>query len=382
MSVYRPSYPTKTGEKKTSRIWWYHFTFAGRAIQESSKSSRKSVAKEAERNRRLELEKTFAGMPLEKREDRVASVAAMVKVYGERYALDHRGREKSILFSKGRLAHVTRLLGKVLLQNLTEDAIRGYVSTRLEEGVGGRTVNAEVGELSRAIGKPWSVLWPRVPKQEERKDVGKALSPEEEERLLEAAGKKKRWQLGATIIRVALLTAMRSGEITTLTWGQADLDKRVITVGRAKTAAGTGRQIPMNSDLFAALSMHAAWFTEKFGQTQPEFYLFPFGKPQPTDPARPTTTMKTVWNSIRKEANVACRLHDLRHTALTKMAEAGVPENTMLALAGHMSRAMLERYSHIRMAAKREAVESLQLTPSSTAAAKDSAKVAPNAPLQ
>jgi hypothetical protein len=41
------------------------------------------------------------------------------------------------------------------------------------------------------------------------------------------------------------------------------------------------------------------------------------------------------------------------------MAEAGVPESTMLALMGHMSRAMLERYSHIRMAAKRDAVEAL-----------------------
>jgi hypothetical protein len=45
------------------------------------------------------------------------------------------------------------------------------------------------------------------------------------------------------------------------------------------------------------------------------------------------------------------------------MAEAGVPESTMLAIMGHMSRAMLERYSHIRMAAKREAGESLNLTP-------------------
>jgi hypothetical protein len=35
----------------------------------------------------------------------------------------------------------------------------------------------------------------------------------------------------------------------------------------------------------------------------------------------------------------------------------------MLALMGHMSRAMLERYSHIRMAAKRTAVESLAFTP-------------------
>ena len=56
-----------------------------------------------------------------------------------------------------------------------------------------------------------------------------------------------------------------------------------------------------------------------------------------------------------------CRFHDLRHTALTKMAEAGVPESTMKALAGHMRRAMLERYSRIRMAAKRDAVESMTL---------------------
>ena len=54
-------------------------------------------------------------------------------------------------------------------------------------------------------------------------------------------------------------------------------------------------------------------------------------------------------------------MHDLRHTVATKMAEAGVPESTMLSLMGHMSRAMLERYSHIRMAAKREAVKSLGL---------------------
>ena len=33
----------------------------------------------------------------------------------------------------------------------------------------------------------------------------------------------------------------------------------------------------------------------------------------------------------------------------------------MLAIMGHMSRAMLERYSHIRMQAKRDAVEGLSL---------------------
>jgi integrase len=349
---------------KRGNVWWYEFIFAGRRIRESAKTSRKTVVIEAERNRRLELEKTLAGMPAEKRESRINSVSDMVKPYLESYGINHRA--KSVLFSNGRLSHVTRKLGSVLLPDLTEETIRGYIKARLEEGVCGRTINMEVGELSRAIGKPWSVLWPKVRKLEERKGVGKALSPEEEERLLKTVTEQtspNRSQILSTFLRVALLTGMRSGEIKPLTWGQVDLDRRVLTVGRAKSVAGTGRQIPMNGDLFAVLSTHAAWFTQRFGETNPDHYLFPFGKPTPSDPTRPITDISGSWDALRKKAKVKCRLHDLRHTAATKMAEAGVPESTMLAIMGHMSRAMLELYSHIRMAAKRTAVESLMLTP-------------------
>ncbi|MGH9582507.1 MAG: tyrosine-type recombinase/integrase, partial [Bryobacteraceae bacterium] len=113
----------------------------------------------------------------------------------------------------------------------------------------------------------------------------------------------------------------------------------------------------------SALSSHAEWFTKRFGETKPEHYLFPFGKPMPSDPSRPITDITGAWDSLRKRAAVECRLHDLRHTVATKMAEAGVPESTMLALLGHMSRSMLERYSHIRMQAKRQAMESLLSRP-------------------
>src|ERR1039458_10202000 len=362
MARFKPTYTDKkTGKQKESAVWWYKFNYAAKPIRESAKTTRKTVAGEAEKRRRLELEKTNAGMPTEKRENRIRSVADVVKPYLKRYEQDHRGREKSILFAKGRLKQVTRLLGKTLLPDLTEDAIREYMTARIGEGMSGRTVNMEVGELSRAIGKPWSILWPKVRKQEERKDVGRALSPEEEARLLESAGKKKRWHTAAVIIRALLLTGMRSGELTSAAWGQVDFQRRVLTVGRAKTSSGTGRQIPMNNDLFLLLSAHAAWFTEKFGAARPEHYLFPFGS-VPNDPTRPTTTLKTAWDRDRKDSGVSCRLHDLRHTALTKMAEAGVPESPMLSLVGHISPAMLERYSHIRMAAKREAVESLATT--------------------
>jgi len=363
MSVYRPKYrDSKNGELVQSDIWWYEFSFAGRRVRESSKTHLLTLAREAEHNRRRELERAFVGAPMQKRETRIDSVAQILKSYLAAYELDHRGRQQSVLFAKGRLAHVKRLLGGALLPDLTEDAIRGYITTRIKEKASGRTINMEVGELSRAVGKPWSFLWPKVRKQEERKDVGRALSPAEERRLLDASGKKKRWEHAAVIIRALLLTGMRSGELTGATWGQVDLGRRVFTVGRAKTSSGTGRQIPMNNDLFLLLTAHAEWFTGRFGEARPEHYVFPFGKPQPTDPTRPTTTLKTVWGSIRDEAGVSCRLHDLRHTAATKMAEAGTPESTMLALMGHMSRAMMERYSHIRMAAKRQAVESLGIT--------------------
>jgi integrase len=153
---------------------------------------------------------------------------------------------------------------------------------------------------------------------------------------------------------------MRCGEIMNLTWAQVDLEERIITVGRAKTASRTGRQIPINNELLDVIRQYRNWYTGQFGAIELGWYVFPFGTPAPKDPTRPVTTVKTVWNNLRQAAGVTCRVHDLRHTALTKMAENGTPEHTMLAIAGHMSRSMLERYSHIRMAAKREAVESIR----------------------
>ena len=62
--------------------------------------------------------------------------------------------------------------------------IKAYFSDRLKEGAAGRTINAELGELSRAMRRTWRELWPRVKKLVENRDVDRALSPEEEKRLL------------------------------------------------------------------------------------------------------------------------------------------------------------------------------------------------------
>lgn len=138
----------------------------------------------------------------------------------------------------------------------------------------------EVDLLARALDKTPKALWPKLKRFEERKDIGRALSPEEEQRVLRAAA-VSRSPVMETFVRVLLLTAMRSGELLNMTWGQVDLVDKTLTVGKAKTEGGTGRKIPINDELYQVLTDHARWFTSRFGQTLPEHFLFrPDGRRQ------------------------------------------------------------------------------------------------------
>jgi integrase len=152
---------------------------------------------------------------------------------------------------------------------------------------------------------------------------------------------------------------LRDTEIKTLTWAQIDLKAKFLRVGRAKTEAGEGRTIPLNAELYDALLHYRAWYEERFGKAQDEWYLFAFGRPMPFDPTRHVTSLKTAWKSIRKNANVKGRWHDNRHTLITELAESGAGDETIMQIAGHVSRQMLRHYSHIRMSAKRDALDAV-----------------------
>ena len=361
MAVYRPKYrDKKTGEQQQQAVWWYDFTLAGQRYNKSTGQTLKTLAVEVEKNERRRVERALAGMPTEQPKQRIRTVSEALKAYREGYETGH--REKSITWVKERTAHVERLLGSPILPDLTETKIREYIKSRLEEGVGNRTVNMELLCLSRAIGRTWRELWPAVPKLEEREDVGRALMPEEEAALLAAAAANPSPYIDR-FIRIALTSVMRFGEIRTLQVERVNFLDRTVQVGRAKSRRGTGRVIPMNEDLYGLLREQIAWLEEKFGRVQPSWYLFPFydQERRPTDPCRPVTTLKSAWESVRTASRVNCRFHDLRHTAITKLAEESVPDSTMKALAGHVHEKMVERYSHIRMRAKREAVEALAL---------------------
>jgi len=69
---------------------------------------------------------------------------------------------------------------------------------------------------------------------------------------------------------------------------------------------------------------------------------------------------KKAWRKLTEKAGLSgLRFHDLRHHSITELAESGASEQTIKALAGHVSQRMLDRYSHIRLEAKRTALEAL-----------------------
>jgi integrase len=97
---------------------------------------------------------------------------------------------------------------------------------------------------------------------------------------------------------------------------------------------------------------HAAWYTRRFGACRPEWFVFASGAPLPKDPTPPITSFKTAWTKVRKNAWVKGRWHDNRHTLVTELAESGAGYEVIMSITGHVSRAMLSRYSRVRMEAK------------------------------
>jgi integrase len=366
MAVYRPQYnDKKTGELRRTKNWYYQFIFAGRLIKESAKTTSKTRAKEAEKKRRRDLEEGFNGIA-DARDERIRSIRELAAGFLK----DYRVRQpKSASFAEHAIAHVRRLLNDFMAVDVTDKTVIKYQSDRLTEGAAPKSINEEVGFLMRLLPVAHAGAIRAQLKQQKKlklkvnKRVGKAYSPEEKASLLEAAKGAKRSKGIYLATMLAQSAGMRDKEIRTLQWSGFDLMKRIVTVGESKTDAGTGRTIPMNEDLFAAAVEYSKWYVERFKATQPDWYVFPAGRPRPNDPTRPQTTLKTAWRNARKKASVEGRFHDNRHTFVTDLAESGAGDEVIRDMAGHVSKDMLKHYSHIRMQAKRQAVENLVAKP-------------------
>jgi integrase len=165
----------------------------------------------------------------------------------------------------------------------------------------------------------------------------------------------------ARIVRLALITGARIGELLALKWDEVS-DAELTFL---ETKNGTERRIP-NSPAVAAVLKHCsktgAWvFTNR--RTRKPYTV---------------SGVRTVFGRAVTRANITTgdvTLHTLRHTALSRMIACGHDDFTVMALSGHSSIRMLARYTHPTNARKVEALESFTASMGSTWAESDAAPV-------
>ena len=370
--------------------WHLDVTIQGVRYREALETTDKRQAKELEKNRVSEIKQGKGASKAGREFARKAFKEASTIYLEERRP---HVSERTTQFEKERLKPLCKHFGENPLSRFKAENITGYQTARLASGISGRTVNMEIGVLRRMLkrAKVWNAIAEDVRALPERQGaVGKVLPADLKRKLFEVAASKPEWTAAHCAAVLAVSTTCRGVEIKNLRWQDVDLFGRVATIRRSKTAAGH-RTIPLNGDAMAALS-RLLERARALGSSEPQHYVFPTCEHITIDPARPQKSWRTAWRKLiaetarqagRKAAHeslsarqglraaiaawkraaapfLGFRFHDLRHQAITEMAEAGVSDATLMAVSGHMSRRMLEHYSHVRMAAKRTVLDKLE----------------------
>jgi integrase len=238
--------------------------------------------------------------------------------------------------------------GKYSLASLKTEKIAKYRDMRLAEGKSRYTVRLELYLLSHLFKtaiKEWgmgltvnpvsNVTIPKAPKGRNRRLIG-----DEDQRLLEACEAHSNPML-AWIVKLALYTGMRQGEIINLTRSQVDFEKR--TVFLADTKNGTSRTVPLSNKAIDVLKEVISHPIRPI-----ETNLLFFGEPG-RDGIRRPFLINRAWSNALKKADIeGLRFHDLRHEATSRFVEAGLSDLEVSSIIGHKTMQMLKRYTHLR----------------------------------
>ncbi|MFU2208098.1 tyrosine-type recombinase/integrase [Solidesulfovibrio sp. C21] len=212
--------------------------------------------------------------------------------------------------------------------------VADYIREREGEGVGAQTIIHDLNTISKVFEicrRNWGMVAldnpvklvdkPSLPGGRARR-----LDPDEEKRLLEECDFEF-----ALIVRFALATAMRRGEIADLTWENINIEAR--TVFLPKTKNGESRTVPLSPDALAVLVALPCAISGR---------VFPLLR----DPDR---VSKMMARTARKAGLEDLHFHDLRHEATSRLFEnTDLDVMEIKGITGHKSMQMLARYSHLR----------------------------------
>jgi integrase len=239
-------------------------------------------------------------------------------------------------------------LSKYSLVSLTPAVISAYRDERLAEGMSANSVRLELALLSHLYTtalREWRlglthnpvllVRKPSTPRGRERR-----LQDDEAADLVAECDKHSNPMFG-WIVRIALETGMRTGEIVTLRTSQVDLTRRVARLSQTKN--GSARTVPLT--LEAARVLKAALANPLRPKNSDLIF---FGEPRKDGTRRPYW-FANQWSAVKSKLGLTdLHFHDLRHEAVSRLVEAGLSDQEVSAISGHKSMQMLKRYTHLR----------------------------------
>jgi len=227
-----------------------------------------------------------------------------------------------------------RILKKSLGSNkqihtITERDIEAHRQRRA--GLKPSTINRDLAVLSSALSwaieKKWIRSRPRIKLPTPYNTMQRFLTREEAKRLIKECPLYLQ-----RIVRTALATGMRRGEILAMRWRWVDLAYRVISIPGQHTKNGKMRPVPINNDCEAVLL-----------EVEDRAVL--------GGPVLHAPSIKKVKADFRKARDRAglrgLRFHDLRHTFASWLVQAGEDLYTVAEILGHQDVKMTRRYAHL-----------------------------------
>lgn len=292
-----------------------------------------------------------------------------------------------------RLAHVEQYIGNVPINKIDAQTIESvYAAIRKDEGLSGTSMNQIhtllKGVLKKAVDYDYLLRNPcdrvTAPKKndvdrrsldaDECARLARSLDDAERKHLIDMEAKEERMskldktadrisvrgigKLGCIqVVRIALATGMRRGEIVGLEWGNVDLEAAVINVTQSRTKHNTIKSPKTKAGIRAIHLDNATTASlEKWKAYQKESLLTIGIEQSDTTPVCCSdigsyidlSNLERFWRNFKKEYNFeGLRLHELRHTQATQLLANGMDVKTVQARMGHSNASVtLNWYAH------------------------------------
>ena len=325
---------------RCEHVWQYDFWVNRHRYRATTDTADKHAARDIEARERARI--------LEGRHGIRRQPDITFKTFGETYLRDHAELHKrSVDRDREILKVLNRSFGSLILHEITAHRIeqfkrerlagkwRGHNTTGAPKPIKPATVNRELDTLKSVLSKAveWGKLIDSPARGVKRLRVDnrrtRILTDDEQKAILEQCRRKL-----CAIVALALTTGARIGELLALRWEHCQ--DGYVTFWETKN--GKARRIPI-SPAIAAVLAH-----------QPRIYPSVFANSRTGLPLTPNGVAHVFGRAVLRAGITTgdVTLHTLRHTALSRMVAGGYDDYTVMAISGHSSTRMLERYTHPR----------------------------------